>query len=221
MGTPTTYLRRACLVAALLGALWLAPTQAQQTDRDAWQRPAEVMDALGVGEGSVVADIGCGTGYFTMHLARRVGSTGRVYAVDIDPYVISDLTRTAAGNNLTQIRPVLSQPDDPRLPPASLDIALIANTYHEFTHHDAMLAKIYIALKPGGLLSIIDRPSEPGQPRSYYLRRHRIPKELVLEDAARHGFVFLWEAPGFTPPGDPTQWYFLIFQKPSMAGPEN
>lgn len=210
-------LSRCLLLGALsLSAVALPLLTAQQSARDAWQRPAEVMDALGVGEGSVVADIGCGRGYFSVHLARRVGPSGLVYAVDIDAAALASLTRLATRNKLTPIRPVLSQPDDPRLFPASLDVALIVNSYHEFRHYDAMLAKIYTALKPGGRLGIIDRPIDPGHPRRYYFRRHRLPKQLVLEDAARHGFLFRREAPGFTRPGDTAQMYFLIFQKPRL-----
>lgn len=207
---------RTWLVVALVGLLGTLAALGQEA-RDAWQRPAEVLDALGVGEGSVVADIGCGQGYFTAHLARRVGPTGLVYAVDIDEDALAAVERLAARNDLRQVRITHSEPDDPRLPDESLDVALIVDTYHEFHQPEAMLERIFGALKPGGRLGIIDRESEAGELRSYYLRRHRIPKQLVQEEVARHGFRFVHEADGFQRPRGSISLYFLIFEKPGAA----
>ncbi len=188
-----------------------------QDARDAWQRPGDVLDALEIREGSVVADIGCGRGYFTRHLAQRVGAEGLVYAVDIDAAALDALRRWAEQEKVSHVRIVRGEPDDPRLPAAVLDAALIVDTYHEFTEPDAMLEKIYAALKPGGRLGIIDRDVEAGDSRASYLGRHRIPRELVLEDAARHGFGFVREAPGFIRPRGNLAMYFLILQKPTLT----
>ncbi|MFQ5816840.1 MAG: methyltransferase domain-containing protein [Terriglobia bacterium] len=209
------------LLAALLAAPPVAGVEQEARvrgdPRDAWQRPAEVLDALGVREGSVVADVGCGRGYFTAHLARRVGPEGVVYAVDIDEAALAAVTRLVERNPAWRgrVRLVRSQPDDPRLPTGRLDVVLIVDTYHEFRTPDAMLEKIFAALKPGGRVGIIDRAAEPGQSRSVYRRRHRIPKEIVVREATRHNFILLREAPGFTRPRRKIPMYFLVFQKPA------
>jgi predicted methyltransferase len=194
----------------------LAPAAAQE-GRNAWQRPAEVLDALGVAEGAAVADIGSGRGYFVAHLARRVGPRGTVYAVDVDREALTAVERLAERNGWQQVRIVHSAADDPRLPPASLDVALVVDTYHEFRQPEAMLEKILAALRPGGRLGVIDRPIEPGLTRGTYLARHRIPEELVREEAERVGFRFLRSAPGFVRPRGQVPFYFLIFEKPVRA----
>ncbi|MDA2913644.1 class I SAM-dependent methyltransferase [Acidobacteriia bacterium AH_259_A11_L15] len=207
-----------CFVAAsLLLCLLLPallPAQRSGPERDAWQRPQEVMDALAIGPGDAVADVGSGRGYFTFHLAERVGPQGMVYAVDIAEEDLKKLRNRAEREGIRNIETIRNVPDDPRLPPACCDAVLVVDAYHEFRQYDAMLERIFEALKPGGRLGIIDGKIEPGRRRSHYHRRHRIPAELVREDAARHGFVFLGERPGFTRPSDNKQFWFLIFQKP-------
>jgi len=183
-------------------------------ERDAWQRPAEVMDALGLVAGMRVADIGSGDGYFTFHLAARVGPTGKVYAVEIDDSELKKIRRRAKAEGLGQIETVLGARDDPRLGPESVDVALIVNAYHEMQEYDAMLAGVFRALKPGGLLAIIEAEDDPGQRRESYYDRHRMPAEVVREDAARAGFRFLRDAPGFERPEGRKKFYFLIFEKP-------
>jgi len=182
--------------------------------RDAWQRPQEVMDVLGLVAGSVVADVGCGKGYFTFHLAQRVTPTGRVYAVEIDEGDLKSIRQRAERERLNQVQTVLGRTDDPQLPATSLDAALVVNAYHEMRDYDAMLAGIYAALKPGGLLAIIDSPTDAGKARSSYYRRHRMPEEVVREDATRAGFRFLRAEPGFVRPRGNKEFYFLVFEKP-------
>src|SRR5687767_5130865 len=97
--------------------------------RDEWQRPAEVMDALGAKPGRRVADIGCGFGYFTFRLAARVGAEGKVYAVDIDEEAVDKVRRRKESEKLAQVEPILGKSDDPRLP-NDLDAVLIVDTYH-------------------------------------------------------------------------------------------
>jgi len=201
-----------CLLASL--SLFL-PAQDSGPKRDAWQRPQEVMDALGLAAGSVVADIGRGKGYFTCHLAQRVTPTGRVYAVELDDGDLRSIRNRAECERLTQIHTVLGRSNDPRLPAASLDVALVVNAYHEMRDYDAMLAGIYAALKPGGLLGIIDSPTEAGQPRSSYFSRHRVPEAVVREEAARAGFRFLRAEPGFVRPRGNKEFYFLLFERPT------
>lgn len=200
----------------ILAAALVSPACAQNSgpERDAWQRPREVMDELGIKPGHVVADVGCGRGYFAFYLARRVGLQGKVYAVDTKDDVLSDVRREALQQKLGQVQTILSAADDPKLPTDTLDVVLAVNTYHEWRDYDAMLDHLYQALKPGGLYATIDAAARPGEPREDYYERHRMPEELERADAERHGFRFLRKEPGFVRTNDRRQFYFLVFQKP-------
>lgn len=206
--------------AALVGLLRLQAAQddkARFAERDAWQRPEEVMDKLGIKTGSVVADVGCGSGYFTFHFAARVGAEGKVYAEDVESAVMEKIQARAHEEHLKQIEVIQGTPEDPYLPAAKLDAILVMNAYHEMKNYDAMLRGMYKALKPGAVLAIIDHEAAPGQPRNEYQEGHRIPAELVREDLARNGFRFLRSEPGFLSADTHKNFYFLIFQKPQSA----
>ena len=202
------------LAAALLCATAARPGQDDGKARDAWQRPEAVMDALGIKPGSVVGDIGAGGGYFTFHLAQRVGPKGKVYAEDILQDEVNKIRERAAKEKLPQIEAVLGAKDDPKLPEGTLDSVLIVNAYHEMREHDAMLRVVFRALKPGGLLAIIDAPAPPGEPRENYFDRHRIPEQFVREDTAHNGFNFVRQEAGFHSPERGRDYFFLIFKKP-------
>ena len=182
--------------------------------RDRWQHPQEVMDALGIRAGTAVADVGCGSGYFTFKLAERVGPQGEVYAEDIDEKEVAGIRRRAEAEGLTQVRSIVGVADDPGLPAASLDAILVVNSYHEWREYAKMLQHLSGALKPGGLLAIIDGVAEAGKPRTEYYSRHRMPEEIVREDAAHEGFRFLRKEPGFLRPDQKKDFYFLIFERP-------
>jgi SAM-dependent methyltransferase len=125
-------------------------------DRDLWQMPDQIMDTLLIAEGSVVADIGAGGGWFTIRLARRVGAGGVVYAEDIQPQMLEATMRRVAREGLRNVRRVLGTSDNPRLPPGALDGALIVDTYHELDNPDAMLRNIATSLKPQGRVGVVD-----------------------------------------------------------------
>jgi predicted methyltransferase len=183
-------------------------------ERDQWQHPQAVMDALHIGPGSLVADVGAGEGYFTFHLAERVGPHGKVYSEDIKNEEVEGIREFAEKKHLTQIEALHGEPGDPKLPEGSLDVVLVMNAYHEFRSYETMLQAIFKALKPEGLLAIIDSPTPLGNSRLDYYPRHRIPEELVREDVAHAGFQFLRKEPGFTNPANKKDFYFLIFEKP-------
>jgi predicted methyltransferase len=197
-------------------------TLSQESDRarrrDEWQRPGEVMDALGAKPGRRVADIGCGYGYFTFRLAARVGAEGKVYAVDIDEGAIDKVRRRKESEKLEQVAPILGESDDPRLP-NDLDAVLIVDTYHEFRQYDRMMQAVFRALKPGGRLVIIDGQGPTGKPRTEYHRLHTIPAELVREEVTSNGFVFKESRPGFYDEEYGKKFYFLIFER-STPNPE-
>lgn len=212
--------RRWLLVVALAAAdpAWaqLQPHREDDGNRDEWQRPAAVMDALGISAGTRVADIGAGAGYFTFHLAGRVGPRGRVYAVDIDPAAIEAVQRRASAEKRTQVVTTLGSESDPRLPAGSVDVVLLANTYHELGETEGLMRALVRILKPGGLLAIIDAGALPGEPPASYRLHHRIPSQVVQDEVVRSGFRYVRSELGFINPE--AGWYsysfFLIFQRP-------
>jgi ubiquinone/menaquinone biosynthesis C-methylase UbiE len=210
----------AALVFSVLPALGQAastnPNPWDWPERDKWQHPEEVMSALRLRPGSAVADVGCGRGYFTYHLADRVGPQGEVYAVDIEHELIDGIRHQALSKWLVQVKAVLGTPDDPHLPAHALDAILVVHAYHEMHDYDAMLERFYRALKPGGLLGIIEFNIRNHQPRSAYFEQHQIPPQIVRDEVTHHHFRFLQNEPGFSIPGSSSRGdqYFLLFEKP-------
>ena len=211
-------------LATLLAGLGLLRLRAAQEDdtatfakRDAWQRPNEVMNKLGIKPGSVVADVGCGSGYFVFRLAARVGPNGKVYAEDISSNILRKLHSRVHEKKLGQVEIVQGTTTDPYLPAGKIDAILVVNAYHEMTDYDAMMHGMYAALKPGGLLAIIDHEAATGQSRTIYRESHRISESLVREDAARNRFQFLRSEPGFESTESGKKYFFLIFSKPMVA----
>jgi len=136
-------------------------------DRDQWQRPDQIMDALGVAEGSIVAELGAAGGWFTLRLARRVGPNGLVYAEDIQPAMLEAINRRMQNENLANVKPVLGTPSDPRLP-EGLDAVLIADAFHEMDDPPGLivtlLANVARSLKPQGRLGVVDWTPGSGGP---------------------------------------------------------
>lgn len=184
--------RSTLLPAVLLGLVLLCtlaqPTHAQESRED-WQRVPAVFSALAISEGSDVADVGAGSGWFTERLSREVGASGQVFAVDIAEDAIRDLRQLVAEESLDNVEIIHSEPDDPELPPRSVDAALLVNTYHHFDHPQAMLAGLLEALRPGGRLVIIDMEAEdPDASREEQMEEHELDIELVLSDLRQAGF---------------------------------
>lgn len=204
----------------LLAAVATAQYRDRQTwaERDQWERPAEVLDKLHVQAGSTVADVGAGEGYFTVKIAERVGPSGKVYAEEIDPAAIASLRKLAQDRGLKQVEVIEGAADDPKLPEAKLDAILVVNAYHEFRRHDAMLAAFRKALKPGGLVGIIDKAAdrEASQPRESYERQHHLPESFVKEDLERDGFATIHDERGFDGVGSRAgeHWWFVVAQRP-------
>jgi SAM-dependent methyltransferase len=159
-------------------------------EREASQRVGEVMGALGLREGSAVADVGAGDGFFTIRLARRVGPSGRVYPVELGDAAVAQLGRRAADASLPQVEPVRGAPDDPHLPRGVLDAALIVNAYHEMPQYEAMLRHLRDALKPGGRLVLVEpwSPKRRRESREDQVRDHLIAPELAEGELRAAGF---------------------------------
>ncbi len=201
------------LMAALVGAAACSRAQNSGPERDRWNHPDQVIDALGLHAGFVVADVGCGKGYFAVKFAARVGPTGKVYAEDIRDDVLDDVRSEATKQGLNDMETVHGTDNDPRLPAGSLDVVFTMDSYHEWVDYDAMLDHLYAALKPGGIFGLIDGDTAPGKSRDDYHSMHRMPEQMERDDLTRHGFRLLRSEPGFTRPSDGKTYYFLIFQK--------
>jgi predicted methyltransferase len=177
-------------LSALVWLLGAAPLAAQRSEegRERWQRVPDVFTALGIRPGAQVADVGAGGGFFTVRLARAVGDSGRVYAVDVDSSVIRRLRERVARERLENVEVVHSTERDPQLPTGVLDGVLVVNAYHEFTQSEAMVAGFVRALRPGGRLVIVEqiplarrlREGRPAQERAHELGSWFAVRDLLL-----------------------------------------
>lgn len=165
-------------------------------DRDQWQRPEQIMDSLLIAEGSVVADLGAGGGWFTAQLSSRVGPNGLVYAEDIQPTMIEVIERRKARENLTNVRTVLGTPNDPRLPPG-IDAALIVDAYCEMEIPPGdpvmILRRVGESLKPAGRVGIVDFNPGGGGPGP--APDQRVNAEAVVNAAAAAGLRLVAREP--------------------------
>lgn len=172
-------------------------------DRDQWQKPDQIMDALRIADGSVVADLGAGGGWFTLRLARRVGPRGRVFAEDIQPQMLERISRLVVREQISNVTTVLGTPADPRLP-TSVDAALIVDSYHEMELENgarrdpvALLQSVARSLTPPGLLGIVDFKPGGGGPGPAPDERPD-PRAIIRAcDAAGLQFIRREEVPPF------------------------
>jgi SAM-dependent methyltransferase len=154
-------------------------------DRELYAKPDQVMDALGIADGSNVAEVGAGGGWFTVRLARRVGPQGMVYAEDIQEQMIESIERRLQRESLRNVRTVLGKLDDPRLPQNALDAVLIVDSYYEFEKPVDLLSSIKESLKPNGRVAIVDYRKDgggPGPPMD-----DRVDESLVIAKAEAAG----------------------------------
>lgn len=177
-------LRAASALACLLSAVGLA---AAQDSREQWQQPDRVMADLALRAGQSVADVGCGSGYFTFRLARAVGESGRVIAVDIDAHALDAVRQQAEAQGLTSVETVHSQATDTKLEPASADVVFVCDVLHEvpLEYRAPLVQDIARALKPGGFLFLLD-----------YRKSHDVPFDPYEKLVPRDDLVRLCEDAG-------------------------
>ncbi|HEY8204727.1 MAG TPA: class I SAM-dependent methyltransferase [Pyrinomonadaceae bacterium] len=169
--------------------------------RDEKLQVNRVMDVLGIKEGTSVADIGAGSGWFTVRAARRVGANATVYAVDINRDYLKYIDERAVREKLPNIKTILGNEDDPLLPKESVDAVLLLKTYHEIAQPIRLLKHTREAMRAGALLGIIDRNGKGDD--------HGIDKGVVIKEAERAGFVLVNQY-DFVKPDSVD--YFLVFR---------
>jgi cyclopropane fatty-acyl-phospholipid synthase-like methyltransferase len=160
--------------------------------RDAWQKPHQVIEALHLAPGAAVADIGAGTGYFTVRLAH-MNPTGRVFAEDIEPDMVKYVSERARQANLDNVTAVLGRPEDPKLP-ERVDLVLVVDTYHHIGGREEFFRNLQASLKPGGRVAIIDftRESPFGPSPEARIAPAEVKKEMTAAGyslAAEHTFL--------------------------------
>lgn len=169
--------------------------------RDERLQISRVMDLLGIGAGKSVADIGAGSGWFTVRAAKRVGELGQVYAVDINPEAVKYIGERAKKEQLQNVKAILSKPDDPQLPGNSVDAVLLLKTYHEVAQPIVLLRNLRGALRPGAKVGVIDRNGNGED--------HGVGRDVVIHEAGEAGYKLV-DQYDFVK-GDKMD-YFLVFK---------
>lgn len=178
----------------------------ERPERDAEEKPALLINALKLKPGEAVADIGAGTGYYSRRLAQSVGTNGIVYAVEIQQEMLDILTNKMAGLNIHNVKPVLGEITDPKLAPASVDLILMVDVYHEFDHPYEMVEAMVRSLKPGGRMVFVEFRGE--DPQVPIKPLHKMTEAQVRKEMA--AFPLKWVE---TNEALPIQ-HIIIFQKP-------
>jgi len=170
-------------------------------DRDRKLQVERVMDILGIGPGKTVADIGAGSGWFSVRAARRVTPSGLVYAVDINPEAIRYMRERLLREGIANVRAILSRPEDPLLPTESIDAVLLLKTYHEVAQPVTLLKSLRQALRPGARVGIIDRNGNS--------ENHGVDRDTVVREAGQAGYSLVSEYDFVKADGED---YFLVFE---------
>jgi predicted methyltransferase len=207
------------------GIYTLSVLDAVEHARDHWQQPVAVIEPLKLKNGSVVADIGSGAGYFTLKIAPMVGQEGRVFDVDILKEPLAFLWVRALLRHESNVHIIHTDPDNPHLPEGRIDAVLVANTCHEFMQPRTVLNHVFQALHPGGRLVVVDRGPLPADQESGELeaRHHEVHPSAVESDLREMGFdvisrsdLFI-DLPAVGRPGDRPDnhpWWLIVARKP-------
>jgi SAM-dependent methyltransferase len=186
------------------GAPWLV-RESRQREEDC----RLLIEALDIRPGQVICDMGCGNGFYTLELARRVGPRGLVYAVDVQPEMLHMLAERLVREGVRNVRPVLGTPIDPRLPKATVDLVLCVDVYHEFSHPVAMLERIHESLAADGQLVLAEfRGEDPAVPIKPL---HKMTKAQVRAELEPAGYVLDRQF-------DRLPWQHLLFFKKENRG---
>jgi len=169
------------------------------------ENPEEMLEQLKVEPNMTVCDMGCGDGYYTVELARRVGAEGKVLAVDIQPEMLQELSRRCERLGIKNVDMVLGLPHDPKLPDGKVDLILMVDVYHEFSNPVEMLDAMRRSLKPGGRIALVEfRGEDPTVPIK---PEHKMTKKQILKEYKANGFKLVSQY-------DKLPWQHLMFLSP-------
>ena len=166
------------------GAEWL-----ERPEREREEMPNRLIEMLKLKEGDVVADIGIGTGYIARRISPKIGEAGTIYGVEIQQEMLDILAKKMAEANITNIKGILGTITDPKLPPSSVDLAIMVDVYHEFSHPYEMIQNICRGLKTGGRVAFVEYRAED---RSVPIKRlHKMSELQVIKEATPHPLVWV------------------------------
>lgn len=192
--------------------------EAAEAKRERELKMPEIVEALRLREGSRVADIGAGEGYYEIPMARAVGPEGRVYAEDINSGAVKRLRERVDSDHLANVEVIEGAPADPKLPAGTLDGVLMVIMYHEIEDHQAMLERVMTALKAGGRLVIVELAPHKTlpRPRADQTKNHVIAADLVESEVREAGFEVVSRDDHFIdrPDEEVTRW-MIVFRKPA------
>ncbi|MCE9603609.1 MAG: class I SAM-dependent methyltransferase [Planctomycetia bacterium] len=180
------------------GADWLT-----RESRDREEDCLKLMRELKLKPDQVICDMGCGNGFYTLRVAKRIGPKGLVYAVDIQPEMLSLLNERAAAERLKNVKPILGTVVDPLLPADSCDLIICVDVYHEFSHPEQMLRAMRKALKPDGRLVLVEFRME--DPKVPIKMEHKMSKEQILKELPPNGFKLVEQFDGL--PWQHVMWF--------------
>ncbi|MEM6692288.1 MAG: methyltransferase domain-containing protein [Planctomycetota bacterium] len=193
-----TYLGRiVAMPMSHLGASWLT-----RPERDDEENASESFKELGLKPGMTVVDLGCGNGFWTLPMAKEVLPSGRVLAVDIQPEMLDKLRLRAAKRSLENVVPVLGAVDDPNIPAGKVDLLLMVDVYHEFSHPESMLWSIRRSLKPEGVVALLEYRAE--DPEVPIKPLHKMSKAQIMKEYGANGFKLVRKYDGLP-------WQHLMF----------
>jgi predicted methyltransferase len=176
--------------------------------REVFDKRHRIVAALDIRPGMTVADVGAGTGVFTVLFSQKVGDSGTAIAQDVSSEFLRGIESRARREKMTNVRAVQGGEKDARLPPAGVDLVFVCDTYHHFEYPQAMLASLHAALKPGGRLAVIDYEKIPGRSSAWVMGHVRAGRETVTAEIQAAGFKLIRSHTLLS------ENFFLEFQKP-------
>ena len=189
--------RRVAQTMHFAGAEWLV-----RNEREREERCSLMLANLGIKPGMTVCDMGCGNGFHTLPIARMLRKAGLVVGVDVQPEMLGYLRERVESEGIENVIPILGSYHNPRLPPAAIDLVLMVDVYHEFSHPEQMLASIKQSLKPGGLVVLVEFRAE--DPKVPIKRLHKMSKAQVNKELTANGFKLVKEF-------DKLPWQHMMF----------
>jgi predicted methyltransferase len=181
-----------------------------ESERDRWQRPWDVVRALDLRPGNTVVDLGSGAGYFALKVAPAVGERGQVLAVDLRKLSLFFLWTRTLLRGQHNVHVIVGEEDDPHLPAGTVDAVLICNTYHEFSNPGLILHRVFLSLRPGGRMVVVDRAPRETEAQ----HTHEVPLAAVEGQLRNQGFEIVSQDDSFINRTGDDLWWLVIARKP-------